>query len=82
MLDRVQAMLNMLAEKFITNKDELQRLKGLINMGVIADMIREDEKVEIAKNAIKKGLPIDTISDITGLDESTIRDLQAEIVGC
>jgi len=76
---QIQAMISLLAEKFVTDKEILKRLKELINMGVIAEMIRKDEKIETAKNALLKGLPIDMISDITGLDESTIRDLEAEI---
>jgi len=72
-------MLALLAEKFINDEERLRRLKELINMGVIAEMIREDRDIEIAKKAILKGLSIDTISDITGLDESTIQDLQSEM---
>jgi len=35
--------------------------------------------IEIAKNALREGAAIDFIKKITGLDESTIRDLQTEI---
>ena len=33
-------------------------------------------KEETAKNALRKGLPIETISDITGLDTKTIKNLE------
>jgi len=48
-------------------------------MGVIAEMIRADEKVEIARKLLKRGISVEAISEDTGLDEPTIRDLQAEI---
>ena len=39
----------------------------------------QERSFEIVKNALSKGLSIDTISDITGVDESTIRKMQMEI---
>ena len=40
--------------------------------------VRMEEKVEeIVQNAVAKGLPIDVISDITGLDINTIKTLGA-----
>jgi hypothetical protein len=38
---------------------------------------REEGLVTAARNAISKGLPIDMIHDITGLDVETIQQLQA-----
>jgi hypothetical protein len=38
----IQAMLELLAEKFVKNKKELRKLKGMIRMGVLFDLIRED----------------------------------------
>jgi hypothetical protein len=35
--------------------------------------------IEIAKNALKKGLSVDIVKDITGLDELAIENLQLEI---
>jgi len=40
---------------------------------------RNDEKLEIAKNALREGAGIEFIKKITGLDEFVIRDLQAKI---
>jgi hypothetical protein len=41
--------------------------------------VREEEtREEIAQNALAKGLPLDVISDITGLDTETIMNLQAQ----
>ena len=88
---QIQAMLEMLAEKFVKDKEQLQRLKGLMSMGAIAEMIREDAiqegrlegklegRLEIARNALKEGVAIEFVKKITGLEESTIRDLQSEI---
>jgi predicted transposase/invertase (TIGR01784 family) len=39
---------------------------------------REEGKLETAKNALSKGLPLETIRDITGLDTETIRNLSTE----
>jgi predicted transposase/invertase (TIGR01784 family) len=39
---------------------------------------REERDIEIVKNALAKGLPIDIISTITGLDVENIRQLSAE----
>jgi hypothetical protein len=41
--------------------------------------LMEDKASEIAKNALKEGLSIDFIKKITGLNESTILHLQAEL---
>jgi predicted transposase/invertase (TIGR01784 family) len=38
----------------------------------------ERGKTETAKNALAKGLPLDTISEITGLDVAAIKNLTAE----
>jgi hypothetical protein len=35
----------------------------------------EDRNAEIVRNAFAKGLPIDVISDITGLDMNTVKTL-------
>ena len=85
---QIQAMIGMLAEKFVSDEDVLQRLKGLINMGAIAEMIREDARkdaikeysVEIARSMLKDDMVgIDFISKHTGLDIDTVKQLQAEM---
>ncbi|OON95954.1 MAG: hypothetical protein ATN31_10290 [Candidatus Epulonipiscioides saccharophilum] len=40
---------------------------------------RVNEKIEIAKNSLKKGFEIDVIMEITGLPEKELKKLQAEI---
>ena len=40
----------------------------------------EDKAVEIARNALRKKMSVVDIIDITGLDEYTIKQLQAEII--
>jgi hypothetical protein len=76
--EQIQAMLLLLAEKFVTDKDTLRKIKEMIKVGVLLDMIVEDVMVEVAKNALKEGVMVDSVAKITGLDESTIRDLQAK----
>ena len=39
----------------------------------------EREKMEIVKNMLSKGYPVDDISEITGLSKSIISQLQAEM---
>jgi predicted transposase YdaD len=36
---------------------------------------REEGKLETARNALAKGLPIDVVSDITGLNSEVLRNL-------
>lgn len=78
---QVVSMLWLLAEKFVKDLSELRRLKGLMNMSIIAEMIREDaakeRDIEIAKKLLKRGISIHAISEDTGLDESIVRELQA-----
>jgi len=40
---------------------------------------REEEKEDIAQNALAKGLPLELIRDLTGLDMDTIAGLQARV---
>jgi coenzyme F420-reducing hydrogenase delta subunit len=75
---QIQEMLKILAEKFIKDLETLRKLKELISMGIINEMIVNDTKKDVVLNALKKGLPLDTIADITGLDESVILEIQAE----
>jgi len=80
-------MIGLLAEKFIPNQDILQRIKEMMDVGIIFQMMREDGvkegkkegSIEIAKNLLKKGSPVDFVSEVTGLDEPTIISLQAEL---
>jgi len=76
---QIQAMIQLLAEKFIKDPEKLQRLKGLINMSIISDMIREDDRIEIAKRFLKRGLSVKAISEDVGLDEAVVLNLQAEL---
>ena len=40
---------------------------------------KNTQSIEIAKNALKKGLSAETIHSITGLDETTINQLREEL---
>ena len=76
-------MLGLLAEKFIENPDTLRRLKELISVGVIFDMIREDARndkaIEIARKLLRRGISVLAVAEDTGLTESTVRDLKADL---
>ena len=76
---QIQAMLGLLVEKFVKDPDELKRLKELMSMGVIAEMIRDDAIKDVARKLLMRGISVEAISEDTGLPESTIRDLQTEI---
>ena len=77
---QIQAMLGLLAEKFIKNPDELKRLKELMSVGVIAEMIRDDAIKEVARKLLMQGISIEAVSEGTGLSEAIIRSLQADLV--
>jgi predicted transposase/invertase (TIGR01784 family) len=47
------------------------------DMATVKDIGRAEGRVEIARNALMKGLSIDVIHNITGLDMDTIRNLGA-----
>jgi len=76
---QIQAMLGLLAEKFIKDPDELKRLKELMSMGVIAEMIRDDAIKEVARKLLMRGISVEAVSEDTGLSEAIIRNLKAEI---
>jgi len=45
----------------------------------VAERVAEDKTFEIANNALREGATIDFVGKITGLDEATIKRLQAEL---
>jgi hypothetical protein len=81
---QIQVMLGLLAEKFITDENELKKLKELISMSKLFEMIIEDaktdEKIEIAKSMLRDDFPISVITKHTGLPVVTIQTLQAKNV--
>jgi predicted transposase/invertase (TIGR01784 family) len=80
-------MINLLAEKFIGDKEKIRKLREVLNMTAVMEMIREetreeaiqDNKIEIAKNALAEGLSLDVIKRITGLTAKQIKQIQAEL---
>ena len=76
---QIQEMLKLLAEKFIKDVNTLQKLKELISMGIINEMIANDKAIAIAKNLLREGLSVALVSKTTGLDEPTILGLQSEL---
>jgi len=81
---QIQAMLKLLADKFVKDHAAMQRLKEMINMTAIGEMIRKDaieegarvRDLEIAKNMLKDGVGISVVAKYTGLSEASIRELK------
>ena len=84
---QVQGMIGLLAEKFISDFATLKKIKELMSVGVIFEMMRDDGKVEgkiegkieVAKNMLKRKTPVEVVIEDTGLDESTVIKLQNEM---
>jgi hypothetical protein len=108
-------MLGLLVDKFITDEDNLKKLRELISVSRFLQMLIEDaeaianeraeEKVtervtkevtenvtkevtesvtnkrnlEFVQNSLKKGLSVDLIKELTGLDDLAIENLQLEV---
>jgi hypothetical protein len=64
--------------KFLSDVD-METLKGALKMTDLAEMIIGDKLIEIAKGMLKDKVSIDFVSRHTGLDESTVRELQTEL---
>jgi hypothetical protein len=81
--NQIHAMLHLLADKFIKDKDTLRKLKEMLSMGAIAEMIKDDavkeDRREIAKRLLKRGLTVSVVIEDTGLDEETVLDVKAEL---
>ena len=70
------------ASKYL-NDFEKKKLLEVIKMTDLATMLMEEGKIEksieIAKNALLRGLNVDDIMAITGLDKLKVKQLQEEI---
>jgi transposase len=42
-------------------------------------MMREDAMIDVAKKLLKRGISIQAVAEDTGLSESIVRDLKAEL---
>ncbi|MDR1687521.1 MAG: hypothetical protein LBS21_02785 [Clostridiales bacterium] len=74
---QIQAMLELLAEKFVKDENELKKLKGMIRMGVIFDMIREDLRVELrdeVKNEVKNEVRDEVKNEIRNEVKNEVRN--------
>ena len=88
---KMHGLIGLLAEKFIKDKDILRKIKELMGMGIIFEMMREDgmkegikegikqTSIEIAKNLLKKGSAIEFVAEATGLEEELIAKIKSEI---
>jgi len=76
---QIQAMLNMLAEKFVKEQSRLSKIKEMLNMTKIGEMIREDKAIEIARKALREGADVAFIAKITDLGENAILSIQKEL---
>ncbi len=80
---QIIAMLYVFAEKFIADAERLLKVKEKISMMALGQMLVEDgrkeEKIEIAKNALQEGSPVDFVAKITGLTIEAIKKLKEEL---
>jgi hypothetical protein len=82
----MESMLYAFADKFLDGKD-LEKVKEEISMTKLGEMLVEDgikkgeekKAIETAKIAIRKGLPDELISELTGLTESQISIIRQSI---
>ena len=61
------------------NNDELSKIWEVFRMTDVIGKLIKDEVIEIAKKAIRKGLSLDDISDLTNLDIAFIEELKEEV---
>ncbi len=76
-LSQIQAMLYLMAEKFV-NETEREKVKEMITMMPIMEMIRNDDRIALAKRMMKYNEPLFKIIEYTQLDESVVKQLQQE----
>ena len=84
---QIQAMLHLLAEKFIKDSEMIRSLKERVKMTRMLEMtwqegIEEGIKegiIDMAKKMLKRGIPVEYVKEDTGLDESVINELQAQL---
>jgi len=65
------------------DNNETDKLLEVLRMTDLGTMLvvdaRKDEKMEIAKKLLMRGISVSAVVEDTGLDESTVRRLQAEL---
>ena len=80
---QIRAMIELLIEKFVKDSEQVQRLKGMMNVGIISKMIWEDAQKDtlkdVAANMLRDGLSIGVIAQYTGLSSDDILELQKEL---
>jgi len=85
---QIQAMLHLLADKFIKDPEMLQKLKEMINLTKLSKIIHDEGKevgfkesaIAIAKKMLMLGLSAEVVIAATGLDESTVDKLAKESI--
>jgi phage-related protein len=80
---QIQAMLGLLAEKVVKDDDKLDKIKELMGMSKIFEMLIEDAKIigerniEIAKSMLRDGEPFKKVIKYTGLTREELENLVA-----
>jgi predicted transposase/invertase (TIGR01784 family) len=69
--DHAERLIRMSEEKH--ELDIQSRMTNAVDKG--REQGRQEGKIEIAKNLLSKGLPVDFIQETTGLDTKTIQSL-------
>ncbi len=71
-----------LASKYL-DENEMNKLAEAIEMTDLATIVIEravsKDRADIAKKMLRRGISADAVAEDTGLDEATIRELQAEL---
>jgi predicted transposase/invertase (TIGR01784 family) len=73
----VETLMELSADREVRREYE-RREKARMDALAREDWVRKEEKQGIVRNAFKKGLSLDVISDITGLDIETIKSITGE----
>ena len=66
------------ASKYLDEHD-IEKIMGVIRMTDLGTMLVMDERIQIAKNALREGATVVFTKKITGLDETVIQRLQEEL---
>jgi hypothetical protein len=69
-------------ERYLTD-DEINKILGVIKMTRVANMLKQEERVEmaeeLAKKMLLKGEPMDKIMEYTELTEKEIKEIQKRL---
>ncbi|MDR1663552.1 MAG: hypothetical protein LBR83_01325 [Clostridiales bacterium] len=74
---QIQAMLELLADKFITDGKQLKKLKEMINVGALLEMLKEDAKLKAREEVLTEVRE----EIITEVRDEILTEVSDEVVG-